>query len=456
MTSPRSVDVQDFIDARPLSAMQRRLIGLCFLVVAIDGFDTAIVGFIAPAIRVEWQLGVARLGPLFAAGLFGLMIGSFAVGPLADRYGRKAMLIASVLCFSAGSLVAAFSPDITILTWLRFLTGIGLGGAMPTAITLTSEYCPRHRRSSLVTLMFCGFTVGSALGGIAAAQVVTAYGWRPLLVAGGTVPVLLVPVLYAVLPESVRYLVSQGGDGSRVAAALRRIAPEVGFEGARFVGADAPQASPVRQLFAGGLLPGTLLLWLAFFMSLLVVYLLSNWMPTLIQRSGLSLSRASLITAVFQIGGTAGAVAIGRLMDRMNPHHVLGATFLGAALFVALIGLAAGTPWIMAAAVFGAGFCVSGGQVGANALAAAFYPTAYRATGVSWALGIGRSGSVLGSFLGGAMLVQGWGLPTVYGLVAVPAAISGLALLTLGVVRADGPVALSGNRLAARDTEPGS
>ena len=198
-----------------------------------------------------------------------------------------------MLGFGGASVASAFSPDIAALTWLRFLTGVGLGGAMPTAITLTSEYCPKRRRSSLVTLMFCGFTIGSAIGGIAAAQVVTAYGWRPLLIAGGLMPVLLVPVLGLAFPESVRYLVLKGGDGSRVAAALRRVAPDPALEGARFAGADAPRRSPVRELFAGGLLPGTLLLWLAFFMSLLVVYLLSNWMPTLIQRSGISLSRAS-------------------------------------------------------------------------------------------------------------------------------------------------------------------
>ena len=432
MTSSRVIDVQEFIDAHALSTTQRLLLVLCFLVVAIDGFDTGIVGFIAPAIRAEWQLDVTRLGPLFAAGLFGLMIGSFAVGPAADHFGRKTMLIASVLGFGGCSVASAFSPDITTLIALRFLTGLGLGGAMPTAITLTSEYCPKRRRSSLVTLMFCGFTIGSAIGGIAAAQVVTAYGWRPLLIAGGLMPALLAPALGIALPESVRYLVSKGGDGSRVAAALGRVAPDPALEGARFAGANAARRSPVRELFAGGLLPGTLLLWLAFFMSLLVVYLLSNWMPTLIQRSGSSLSRASLITAAFQVGGTIGAIVIGRLMDRASPHSVLGVAYIGAGGFVSLIGIAAATPWLMALAVFGAGFCVSGAQVGANALAAAFYPTAYRATGVSWALGVGRSGSIAGSFLGGAMLAQGWGLPTVYGLVAIPAVISGAAILILG------------------------
>lgn len=435
MSAPRVIDVQAFIDARPVSAVQWRLVALCFIVVALDGFDVAIVGHIAPALRAEWSLGVAALGPLFAAGLFGLMIGALIVGPLADRYGRKTMLMASVACFGAASCVSALSQDITTLNLLRFLTGLGLGGAMPTAITLTSEFCPTPRRSSLVTIMFCGFTLGSAIGGLVAAQVVTGYGWRPLLVAGGLAPLALIPVLWWAMPESVRYLAGRRDGAPRVAAVLRRLAPDADLAGATFTGAQGQQLSPVRALFAPGLIGGTLLLWLTFFMSLLVVYLLSNWMPTLIQRSGLSLRGASLITAAFQFGGTAGAIVLGWLMDRMNPHHVLGVAYLAAAGFVTLMGLAATTPWLMTMAVFGAGFCVSGSQIGANALAAEFYPTACRATGVSWALGIGRSGSIVGSLVGGLMLTQGWGLGTVYGLVAIPVSIAAAAIFALGVSR---------------------
>lgn len=434
MTATRTIDVQAFIDAHPFSALQRRLLTLCFLVVALDGFDVAIVGHIAPALRAEWTLGVAALGPLFAAGLFGLMVGALLVGPLADRYGRKTLLVTSVLCFGAASVASAFSADIATLNWLRFLTGLGLGGAMPTAITLTAEYCPTPRRSSLVTIMFCGFTIGSALGGLVAAQVVTAYGWRPLLVAGGLAPLLLVPVLWWALPESARYLVARPDGAGRVRAILGRIA-DADLDGVTFTGARPEPVSPVRALFARGLAPGTLLLWLVFFMSLLVVYLLSNWMPTLIQRSGLSLRGASLITASFQIGGTAGAIALGWLMDRFNPHRVLGFAYLSAAGFVMAMGSAAATPWLMTIAVFGAGFCVSGGQIGANALTAAFYPTACRTTGVSWALGIGRSGSIVGSLVGGAMLAQGWTLGTVYALVAVPVLVAAAAILGFGIVR---------------------
>ena len=202
-----------------------------------------------------------------------------------------------------------------------------------------------------------------------------------------------------------------------------------------FVGAAASTVSPVRQLFAGGLFAGTLLLWMSFFMSLLVVYLLTHWMPTLIQQSGASLANAARMAAMFQIGGTLGAILVGRLMDRFEPHGVLCGIYLGGAASVILISLTTTTPALMMCAVFAAGLCVSGGQVGANALSAAFYPTSYRATGVSWANGIGRSGSIVGSLLGGIPLGLGWGPTTVYALVAIPVIISALALATLGVVR---------------------
>ncbi len=435
MTSAKTIDVQEFINTHKLSAVQVTLLVLCFLIVAIDGFDTAAIGFIAPAIRADWSLTPAQLAPLFGSGLFGLMIGAFAIGPFADRHGRKAALIFAAVFFGVASLASAYSPNLTVLILLRLLTGLGLGGAMPNAITLTSEYCPEGRRSFLVTLMFCGFTIGSALGGIVASQIVADYGWRSVLIVGGVLPLVLVPVLWWALPESVRFLVMRGGETQRIVAALHRIAPEADLRNATFTGARKPHGSPVRQLFGGELLGGTLLLWLAFFMSLLVVYLLSSWLPTLINSSGVPLRTASLITAMFQVGGTIGAVSIGRLMDRLNPHHVLGIAYTSAGLFIYLIGHAAAAPWLMVMAVFGAGFCVSGGQVGANALSAAYYPTASRATGVSWANGVGRIGSVLGSMLGGFMLSLGWGLPTVFAIVGIPAVLAGLAIFAMGLVR---------------------
>ncbi len=242
--TPRVVDVQAFIDAQRVSPLQRRLLFLCFVVIAIDGFDTAIIGFIAPALRAEWRLGVAQLGPLFAAGLFGLMLGALAVGPLADRHGRKTMLVVSMVVFGVASLASAFSGGLGALIVWRFMTGLGLGGAMPMTITLASEFCPAARRSSLVTLMFCGFTLGSAMGGFIAARVLPEFGWRVLLLGGGVAPLVLVPVLAALMPESVRFLVMRGGADDRIAAVLRRIAPAADLRGARFVDARHRRLGP--------------------------------------------------------------------------------------------------------------------------------------------------------------------------------------------------------------------
>ena len=170
------IDVQDVLNTHKLSRLQHIVIALCFLVVAIDGFDTAAIGFIAPALRAAWKLTPPMLAPLFGAGLFGLMVGAFVFGPIADKAGRRVVLVLTTIFFGAATIASSFAADIQTLTWLRFATGLGLGGAMPAAITLTSEFCPTSRRSSLVTVMFCGFTTGSAVAGLAASKVVAAYG----------------------------------------------------------------------------------------------------------------------------------------------------------------------------------------------------------------------------------------------------------------------------------------
>jgi MFS transporter, AAHS family, 4-hydroxybenzoate transporter len=432
----RTVNVSDLINQRPLTTFQVLIAVLCFLIVAIDGFDTAMIGFLAPAIRAEWSLSAAQLAPLFGAGLAGLMAGAFLFGPLADRFGRKAILMVCVLFFGLASLVSASAGSLEMLVALRFLTGLGIGGAMPNAVTLTSEYCSEKHRLLLVTTMFCGFTIGSALGGMASAQIVGEYGWRSVLILGGLLPVALLPLMLWKLPESARYLVLNGKHPDRVAAILKRIAPEEDFGGARFtLGHAKPSGIPVRHLFRPDLVAGTLMLWTAFFMSLLVIYLLSSWLPTLIKSTGASLKTASLVTAMFQVGGTLGAIALGWLMDRFNPHYVLAVSYASAGLFIAAIGTLSGTPWLLTLAVFGAGFCVSGSQVGANALSASFYPTDCRATGVSWANGVGRIGSVVGSVGGGAMLTLNLSLPTVFLIVGLPAVVSGTVMLALGRYR---------------------
>lgn len=432
MSSPRTIDVQTFINSHKLSATQIVTLLLCFLIVAVDGFDTASIGFIAPAIRAEWGLDPAHLAPVFGAGLAGLMAGAFLFGPLADRFGRKSILMVCVAFFALASLASAWSNSVEALIVLRFLTGLGLGGAMPNSVTLSSEYAPEKHRAVLVTTMFCGFTLGSALGGVAAAHIVADFGWRAVLVLGGVLPLALLPVLAFALPESARYLVMRGVGADKVARILQRIAPGEVLGNARFVVPEKAQTGfPVKHLFAPSLRRGTLLLWLAFFMSLLVIYLLSSWLPTLISSTGRSLKDAALVTAMFQVGGTVGAIGLGQLMDRFNPQRVLAVAYALAAAFTTMIGNSTASTMMLVLAVFGAGVCISGAQVGANALAAGFYPTASRATGVSWASGVGRIGSVLGSMAGGWMLALGWSLPTLFAVIGIPAVVAAISLLSM-------------------------
>jgi MFS transporter, AAHS family, 4-hydroxybenzoate transporter len=434
----RLIDVQDVLNTHALSRTQKLVIALCFLVVAIDGFDTAAIGFIAPALRAAWSLTPPMLAPLFGAGLFGLMVGAFVFGPIADKVGRRLVLILTTLFFGAATMASSLAPDIQTLIVLRFITGLGLGGAMPAAITLTSEFCPTSRRSSLVTLMFCGFTTGSAVAGLAASKVVAAYGWQGLLILGGALPILLVPALGAVLTDSPRYLALRHAAPERIAAILRRIAPEMDFADARFTGAEPAKGFPVTQLFTSGLAAGTLLLWVSFFMSLLVFYLLSSWLPTLITQAGWSLSNASLMAAMLAGGGVLGAVFIGWMMDRFNPHHVLAGFYVLAGGFVVLLGSSTAASWLLVFAIFAAGFCVAGAQTGLNALAAATYPTSSRATGVSWANAVGRSGSVLGSMVGGYLMSFGWDLATIFSVAAIPAFVAGAGMLLKGMLGQQG------------------
>lgn len=361
-------DLQALIDAAPVGKMQWRVIICCFLVVMLDGFDTAAIGFIAPDIRTHWQLSASELAPLFGAGLLGLTAGALLCGPLADRFGRKRVIELCVALFGALSLLSAFSPDIETLVLLRFLTGLGLGGAMPNTITMTSEYLPARRRGALVTLMFCGFTLGSAMGGIVSAQLVPLIGWHGILALGGILPLMLFFGLLFALPESPRWQVRRQLPQAVVARTVSAITGERYHDTHFFLHETAAVAKgSIRQLFAGRQLVITLMLWVVFFMSLLIIYLLSSWMPTLLNHRGIDLQQASWVTAAFQVGGTLGALLLGVLMDRLNPFRVLAVSYALGAVCIVMIGLSENGLWLMALAIFGTGIGISGSQVGLNA-----------------------------------------------------------------------------------------
>lgn len=432
-----TLDVQHFINAQPLSAYQWRVVLLCFLIVFLDGLDTAAMGFIAPALTQEWGIDRASLGPVMSAALIGMVFGALGSGPLADRFGRKLVLVGAVFLFGLFSLFSAFSANVDQLLVLRFLTGLGLGAAMPNATTLLSEYTPERLKSLLVTSMFCGFNLGMAGGGFVSAKLIPAFGWHSLLLIGGLLPLLLTLVLLLWLPESARYLVVRNKGDERVRRVLAPIAPS---EVAEASGFSVPEQQTVqsrnvfRVIFSGTYSAGTLLLWLTYFMGLVIVYLLTSWLPTLLRDSGASLEQAASIGALFQLGGVLSAVGVGWAMDRFDPHRVIGVFYLLAGVFAWLVGQSLGQMTLLATLVLVAGMCINGAQSAMPSLAARFYPTQGRATGVSWMLGIGRFGAILGAWIGATLLGLGWNFEQVLTALVLPAALATAAVLVKGLV----------------------
>ncbi|WP_342650707.1 MFS transporter [Pseudomonas sp. REB1044] len=442
MTTPQSavgqcLDVQSFINAQPLSRYQWRVVILCFLIVFLDGLDTAAMGFIAPALSQEWGIDRGSLGPVMSAALIGMVFGALGSGPLADRFGRKGVLVGAVLVFGGFSLASAYATNVDQLLVLRFLTGLGLGAGMPNATTLLSEYTPERLKSLLVTSMFCGFNLGMAGGGFVSAKLIPAYGWHSLLVLGGVLPLLLAGVLLVWLPESARFLVVRNRGTDKVRRTLAPIAPAVVAQAASF---SVPEQKAVATrnvfavIFSGTYGLGTVLLWLTYFMGLVIVYLLTSWLPTLMRDSGASMEQAAFIGALFQFGGVLSAVAVGWAMDRFNPHKVIGLFYLLAGIFAYAVGQSLGNITLLAVLVLVAGMCVNGAQSAMPSLAARFYPTQGRATGVSWMLGIGRFGAILGAWSGATLLGLGWTFEQVLTALLVPAALAAVGVIVKGLV----------------------
>jgi len=442
------IDLAAFIDAQPVGGFQIRLLLTCAAVLFLDGFDTQAIGYVAPALAKDLGLGRSVLGPVFSAGLFGLMIGALVFGPLADRVGRKKIIVLSTLAFGIGALVTSAVQDVNALLAIRFLTGLGLGGAMPNAVALTSEYSPHRRRATMVMIMFCGFSVGAALGGLLAAAIIPHFGWRSVFVVGGVAPLLLVPILALRLPESVRFLALTGRANERVAELLGCINPKAAFAPAtQFVVQEPGLAGvPVLHLFKSGRTFPTLLLWVVFFMSLLDLYLLSNWLPTVLNDLGASISTAAAAGSMLQVGGVVGTFVLGHVIDRFS-FRALALVYFMAVFAVAAIGELGHSIVFVTMAIFAAGFCIVGGQIAANALAANFYPTSIRATGVGWALGIGRVGSIVGPLVAGAILEMklfgvGLGTASIFIVAAAAALCASLAAFALSRLIRSGSVAI--------------
>ena len=440
MERPGLLDTDDVINESRISALQITVGVLGAMILFVDGFNTQVMGYLTPQIAKTWDLSSTALGWILAANRVGLLLGYLLVAPLSAYYGHKRVAIACIATFGLMAVLTTVSNDPAELFVLRLLTGIGLGGALPSGVVLTGEYFPKRRRSTSITFIYCGFSLGQGSAGEVANFVIAPFGWQAALLIGGGLALLLAATLAVLLPESLEFLVNRGGRPDRARAILRRIDPARKIpESTTLVAGDAGTArlslwQLLPKLFENGRTLGTLIFWFALGMNLIVNTSLQDWLTKILVDAGFGQEIATRATEASFLAGMVGAFIIGPLIDRFGPYRVMAGLFLGSLAFSILIGLS--LSWALAALIiatsFGSGFCTSGIQKGGNALSVYFYPVALRSTGLGWGLGVGRLGAILGPVAVGYLLDAGWIAPAVFAVMAIPSLIGAGAIAAMG------------------------
>jgi len=419
----KSLDVQTVIDEQKVSGVHIVLLALCAVIMFFDGFDIFMVGKVAPAIAHSYGEPSTQLTMVFVLQQIGLTAGAFLISPLSDRYGRKTVLIWSIIAFAVFTLLTIWAQSLLQVAILRGLTGIFLAAVIPNATALLTEFAPAHRRASFVAIAFTGYTAGGAAGAFVAMWLLDAYGWQSGFWIGGLLPLLIVPLLFFFTHESVQFRARRNPADPKIARTLKRLRPDLDFTGITHftLGSTAKKSKGgVWQVFRDGRAPLTILLWSIYFMALGTITLLASWMATFFNElGGISLARYAAVSLISFVGGLAGTMTVGFIMDRFAPVRVLTILFLIDAIGLALIGMLpfGGIASLIAFTVWG--YCQAGGQAGINALCAQAYPPSIRSTGVGWAFGMGRFGGVFAPVLGGIALSMSLALHEAFLLAAV-------------------------------------
>ncbi len=431
------LDVQTIIDRSKLSSLQWIVFIFGCMIILADGLDAGAIGYIAPTISEEWGISKKELGPVLSAALIGMSLGALISGPLADRLGRKWVVISTTALFGVATLLSATSENLTQLSVWRFVTGLGLGAAMPNIATLLAEYMPQKRRALMVNLMLSMFPLGAALGGVLSAVLVKDFGWHSILVVGGLFPVVLTLALIVILPESIQFLIRQNKQSQ-----AKKIAEHI--QGESFVAdttlilpvmenqLEKNESKPISMVLSTKYAISSFMLWLCCFMSLLVFYLLVSWMPTILKNAGFGLEQYSLLTAIFPFGGVLGTIVIGLLMYKFNPNRALMVVYVVAALLLIVTGILSQNIYVLGTFIFLAGAALVGAQSSLPSLAAITYPVQCRAVGVSWMHGIGRLGAITGGLFGALIFSLDLNIHQIFIMLSVPVFISATALFIKG------------------------
>lgn len=406
MNDAARVDLPHWFDRARFGAYQVRVVLLCFLVTTFDGFDTQAIAFAGPALAQALGVGPRGLAPIVTAGVAGMALGAVLFGPLGDRYGRRLAVLLATGVFGAFSLATAFAGTVEHLVLLRFLTGIGMGGAAPNVYTLASEFSPARHRGLVMLLAGLGLPVGAIVGGLIAGAIIPAWGWQGVFVLGGVAPLLCLPLLWVWFPESPYYLARRDRQAA-LRALLARVAPAaLPPAGTRFTLPEAPGRVGAAALLSPPLRRNTLAIWATYFFNWVAWFGLVLWIPSVVTAAGLPKQQAGLATVTLNGAALVFMLPLAWWLPRLAVRRVILALLAGAVL-VSLLLAAAGSRWSLVFALIGlAGLFVGGPQIALNYLAVSIYPTAVRASGVGWAIGMGRVGTVVGGAAGGLVLAD--------------------------------------------------
>lgn len=437
-------DPRRALETAPMGGLQVGAVAICTALNMIDGFDVLVVAFTASALTDAWSLTGAQLGLLLSAGLFGMMAGSLLLAPLADWFGRRALVLLCLGIITAGMLLSALADRPMTLFWLRVLTGLGIGGMLAGIGVVAAEYSSARRRSTSVSLQTTGYPIGATLGGWIAAMLVARYDWRAAFVFGGIASAVMIPVVLRALPESLDFLVTRRPAGAldKLNALLRRMGrAQVAELPSRATPEIDSTEHPLRGLFAGEALRSTLLIWSCFFLLMFSFYFVMSWTPRLLVTAGLSAQQGITGGVLLNLGGVFGGAIFALLAARIGARR-LAATFLAvtAALTLAFGLLATqlatffalGMPLAVALALATGAFLI-GSMAGLYSLAPLLYPAPVRTFGVGWSIGIGRLGAVLAPVIAGLLVDEGWSNAQLYCAFALPMVVAALAVLALRI-----------------------
>jgi AAHS family 4-hydroxybenzoate transporter-like MFS transporter len=419
------------LDEAPLGWGQLRIFVLCSFVGLLDGVDTQSIGIAARPMAADLSIAIANFGPLFAATLLGAAIGAVAIGALADRFGRKRLMIVATVMFGCFTLLTARAPSMATLLPCRFAAGVGLGGAVPCFLSLGTEYAPLRWRQAVTAALWTGFPLGGMLGALLDTRLLVSYSWRSLFYVGGAVPLILAACLALWVPESVRYLVGKGMH-QRVSVILGTLRPRLTLPfDARFtMEAEYASAVGLRALFEGAMGRATTLLWIGCALLFGTLAMLVLWTPSLLGQVGLSVPQTAAVIAFYNLGGLLGTGASALLVKRFGTGALVPALVLGG-LSSGFLGAVRGfsePAWLLTLA----GLFLGASAGTAISWAGSLYPAQVRSAGIGGAMGAGRLGQFAGPLAVGVLVGMHWPVKAIFAAIAVAPMLAAIAMACVG------------------------